>query len=88
MGIRRKRIDSGFRDGALARLSAMPIAVDADCDSYVWRTTYLLADRFGLTAYDAVYLELAQRRRLPLATLDKALRAAANALGMTLLGAA
>ena len=34
-----------------------------------------------LTAYDATYLELAMRRRLPLATLDRALRAAAHAEG-------
>jgi predicted nucleic acid-binding protein len=27
----------------------------------------------GLTAYDAAYLELAQRRQLPLATLDDAI---------------
>ena len=32
------------------------------------------------------YLELAQRRRLPLATLDRELRDASSALGITLLG--
>ena len=45
-----------------------------------------LAERFALSAYDAAYLELAQRRRLPLATLDRDLRAAATALGLTVLG--
>lgn len=46
-----------------------------------------LATRFRLTVlHDAAYLELAQRRGLPLATLE-ALRAAAAAdLGITLLG--
>ncbi len=29
-----------------------------------------LAERFALSAYDAAYLELAQRHSLPLATLD------------------
>jgi len=38
--------------------------------------------------YDAAYLELAQRRSLPLATLDQELRAAAPALNIALLGAA
>jgi predicted nucleic acid-binding protein len=38
----------------------------------------LLAVDYGLTAYDAVYLELAQRRKLPLATLDDDLRKAAK----------
>ena len=45
-----------------------------------------LAERFALSAYDAAYLELAQRHRLPLATLDRDLRAAATALGLTVLG--
>jgi predicted nucleic acid-binding protein len=71
---------------ALAPLSAMPIAVDPDTDSQVWRTTLHLADRFRLTAYDAVYVELAQRRSLPLASFDKDLRAAGATLGLKLLG--
>jgi predicted nucleic acid-binding protein len=45
-----------------------------------------LADLYGLTVYDAAYLELAQRRRLPLATLDAALARAARAAGVELLG--
>jgi predicted nucleic acid-binding protein len=36
--------------------------------------------------YDAAYLELAQRRKLPLATLDQDLIRAGKALGTTLLG--
>jgi len=87
MGIRRKRIDTAFRDTALARLSALAIDVDAESDTQVWTTTLNLADRFRLTAYDAVYLELAQRRQLPLASLDEELRRAGAALGVTLLGA-
>ena len=84
--IRRKRIDAVFRDMALGRLTVMPIAVDPDTDTHTWTTTRDLADRFRLTAYDAVYLELAQRRRLPLATLDQDLRTAGTALGVALLG--
>lgn len=38
-----------------------------------------------LTPYDAAYLELALRLGLPLATLDKELRQAAQGLGVTLL---
>jgi len=84
--IRRKRIDAVFRDMALGRLTVMPIAVDPDTDTHTWTTTRDLADRFRLTAYDAVYLELAQRRGLPLATLDQDLRTAGTALGVALLG--
>jgi len=38
-----------------------------------------------LSAYDAVYLDLARRERLPLATLDEKLRAAAARAGVELL---
>lgn len=37
-----------------------------------------MAGSQGLTAYDASYLDLTMRMGLPLATMDKALRKAAN----------
>jgi predicted nucleic acid-binding protein len=83
--IRRRRIDAAFRDKALADLSVMKIATDAETDAYAWSTTLHLADRLHLTPYDACYLELAQRRALPLASLDKELRAAGRKLGIPLL---
>jgi predicted nucleic acid-binding protein len=86
LGIRRKRIDLAYRDASLADLQRMPITIDRDCDIHVWTTALWLSDRYGLTIYDACYLELAQRRNLPLATLDQELRAAGHALGLTLLG--
>jgi predicted nucleic acid-binding protein len=46
----------------------------------------LLARRFGLTAYDAAYLELAKRKGLPLATFDKELIEAAAQEGVALVG--
>jgi predicted nucleic acid-binding protein len=85
-GIRRKRIDKAYRDASIADLGKLPVIVDADTDSHIWTTTLWLSDRYGLTIYDACYLELAQRRNLPLATLDQELRAAGHALGLTLLG--
>lgn len=39
----------------------------------------------GLTAYDAAYLEIAAARGIPLATLDRRLREAALAAGLTVL---
>ena len=50
------------------------------------RKALRLSERFDLTLYDAVFLELAQRRALPLATLDRELRAAGSGLGVELLG--
>ena len=42
-----------------------------------------LARRHVLTVYDAAYLEVAVRRSLPLATLDRRVHEAASALGIT-----
>jgi predicted nucleic acid-binding protein len=44
-----------------------------------------LAERHGLSLYDASYLELSQRRQLPLASFDSALRRAAKAANVSLL---
>ena len=79
MAIRRNRVDTGFRAAALRALSALPISVDGEADRHAWTATLRLADRFGLTMYDAAYLELALRMALPLATLDRPLAAAARA---------
>ena len=84
--IRRKRIDVAYRDASMADLARLPVAVDPESDAHIWAATLSLSDRHGLTIYDACYLELAQRRNLPLATLDKELRAAGKALGLSLLG--
>ena len=84
--IRRKRITAPYRDQSLAELTQMPITIDTDTNVYAWTTTLRLAERFALTIYNSSYLELAQRRKLPLATLDTELREAAAALGITLLG--
>lgn len=86
-GIRRKRIDAAYRDASLAELGRLPITIDADADAQIWTTTLRLSDRYALTIYDACYLELAQRRNLPLATRDQELRVAGSALGLSLLGA-
>jgi predicted nucleic acid-binding protein len=86
VAIRRKRIDAAFRDRALTHRARLPITIDPETDAQAWTTTLQLADRFQLTLYDAAYQELAQRRALPLATLDSALRPAADELGLTLLG--
>jgi predicted nucleic acid-binding protein len=64
----------------------MPITVDPDISSYAWSATLRLAERFSLTVNDAAYLELAQRRSLPLATLDRELRAAAPTVNVELVG--
>ena len=86
MGVRRGRHDAAFRDATLADLALFPISVDPETDRQAWGPTVRLAERHRLTLYDAAYLELAQRRGLPLATLDTELRNAASTEGVILLG--
>ena len=87
VAVRRGRIDAEFRRAALGDLALLDITIDRYTDSHAWGETLTLADRFRLTLYDAAYLEVAQRRAVPFATLDKALRAAGASLGVHLLGA-
>jgi len=86
MGVRRARHDVAFRDATLADLALLPINLDPETDRQAWGATLRLAERHRLTSYDAAYLELAQRLRLPLATLDSDLRAAASDESVPLLG--
>jgi predicted nucleic acid-binding protein len=60
-------------------------AVDTDGNIISVRQSLATARAFQLSAYDAVYLDLARRERLPLATLDDRLRAAAAHAGVELL---
>jgi predicted nucleic acid-binding protein len=75
VGERRNRISQTLTARALDRLSVLPITVEARPDE---AAVFALARRHRLTFYDAVYLELAHRRKAPLATLDRALIAAAQ----------
>jgi predicted nucleic acid-binding protein len=86
MGVRRGRHDATFRDSTLADLALLPLNVDAETDRQAWGATLRLAERHCLTLYDAAYLELALRRGLPLASLDRELRAAAQVEGVAVLG--
>jgi predicted nucleic acid-binding protein len=79
---RRGRITRPETGQALARLALLKIAIDMESDSDV---IMHLARQHRLSAYDAAYLELAIRRILPLASLDKSLAAAATAEGVPLI---
>ena len=86
MAERRRRITTDFRNATLQDLKTLPITLDAETTARAWRDTLQLVEAHRLTMYDAAYLELAQRRTLPLATLDAELGSAARALGIPLLG--
>ena len=79
---RRGRLEEADTRTTLLDLGQMRIELDADHDD---RNVLDLARRHNLTAYDAAYLEVSSRLRLPLATLDRRLQAAAAAEGTALL---
>lgn len=79
---RRGRIDAAMTDRALSLLAALPITLDHAPDG---QAVMALARHHRLSAYDAAYLELAQRLNLPLASLDAALLAAARAENVVVL---
>ena len=52
--------------------------VECDVSLIVVREALLIAEKFQVSAYDAAYLAMARRVKLPLATLDQGLRQAAK----------
>lgn len=81
---RRGRVAAQAIPGILDALERLGVEIDG-------RTQPLslvnLAGRYRLSAYDAAYLHLAQRERIPLATLDRALMRACRAEGVELIHA-
>jgi len=86
MAERKGRITPGQSDAFIADLGKLGIERDDEAPDRAF--TYLLAlcRTHQLTSYDAIYLDLALRRSLPLATLDDNLRKTARKLGVRLLG--
>jgi predicted nucleic acid-binding protein len=84
VGERRKRTTEAKVRQFLSLLEVLPITVDEQTSGRAWSDTVALARAHRLSAYDAVYLELARRRTLPLATHDGPLRDAAKAVGIAL----
>lgn len=83
--VRRRRCDEGYAARCLERLERLGIAIDPETDRHAWGATRQLSLRHDLTLYDAAYLELAIRRRQPLASVDAALLRAATAIGLDIL---
>jgi predicted nucleic acid-binding protein len=70
---------------AINLLQSLLIQVDIATDTNALDATLKLARQEGLAAYDAAYLELALRLKLPLATLDNRLAEAAIRCGVSLI---
>lgn len=82
---RRGRISVVDVMNRLDRIGELPIETDTETMGRAWQEILTLARAENLTTYDAAYLELAARRGAALASKDKALRAAARRLKLTVL---
>ena len=85
---KRSRLRADEWPTVFASLEMLPIEIDPVSASRVWGPALALASEHSLSVYDATYLEPALRMRLPLATLDRALAAAAQAVGLDAPGGA
>jgi len=85
-GERRKRTGPDRIAQFLKRLDLIELSSDDIDGGEVFDRILPLARAHKLTIYDAFYLELAERRGLPLATIDTALAAAGRSVGIEILG--
>jgi predicted nucleic acid-binding protein len=86
MAERKGRITPTQSDVFIADLGKLGIERDDEASDRAFTHLLALCRTHRLTSYDAIYLDLAIRRSLPLATLDEDLRRAARKMGIGLLG--
>lgn len=86
MAARRAKRDVNEVLDQLADMRRLSVTPDDDAVQQAWESTMSLAAAHHLTVYDASYLEVALRRQLPLATLDRPLARAARAVGIEVIG--
>ena len=84
IALRRQRISLDDAHQFLLDLESLPIRDEATTKNLVRAGVFPVGEQYGLTVYDAAYLELAMREGTPLMTLDRDLRKAAAASGVPL----
>jgi len=82
MAERRRRSSPTDTQTALHLVQTLSVTIDQETASRLATDTTALARQYGLTIYDAAYLELAMRRHAKLATNDRDLLKAAKACGV------
>lgn len=82
---RSRRLNAESAAAFQSSLNRLPVIVEQTSAAVIYFPIRDLAQRFGLSVYDAAYLELAKREGLPLATLDLTLIKAAREEGVSLL---
>ena len=83
LGERRRRLTESQTTRFVALLGQLPILVDSASTDMA--AVIALGRQYTMTAYDAAYLALAQREGVPLASLDRKLREAAQVSGVRLI---
>lgn len=85
MAERRKRLDSSGVAEAVALFTQLPVTIDSETNARATGETLGLSRQYGISVYDAAYLELALRKGATLGSLDGPLRAVAAKLNVPLL---
>lgn len=83
--LRLKKVTQAQATAFIALLDDLNIETDDQTDRRALHDTLDVAWRYGLSAYDAAYLELALRKNMAMATLDEKLAAAATEAGVQVL---
>jgi predicted nucleic acid-binding protein len=78
--LRSRRITAGQFDERLEAVAFFAVEVQPPAEDAALKRMASLARQHGLSIYDALYLDLARQRALPLASLDARLRKACQAL--------
>lgn len=82
--VRRGKLRDEERLTGLGWLRSLPVRIDHEMAPLAFSRLSELATSYRLSVYDAAYLELAQRRQLPLGCIDGPLRNAAHQAGVPL----
>ena len=84
--VRRRKLTESERQAALGWLRGLRVRIDDEAASLAWSTLSDLATAYELSLYDAMYLELAHRRKLVLGCKDGPLQKAAQRANVRLWG--
>ena len=85
-GEKRKRISREMIRSFLDDLAVLPVTLEQIASRIVFDRIQTLSRKYGLTAYDAAYLDLAFENGLALATSDEALIGACKSAGVPSVG--
>lgn len=86
IAVKKKRVTPTQASSFIDALTALPIHIDESTSTRAMHSIFTLATQENLTIYDAAYLELAVREKIPLATKDLDLIKACKLLNIKVLG--